>query len=328
MLSIVVPVYKNEGSIPDLVEALAGVAATAAARFRCRTEVVFVVDGSPDDSYAALRSLVPAAGFASKILLHTRNFGSFAAIRTGLAAADGRYFGVMAADLQEPPELMLDFLDALAGDACDVVVGSRRARSDPFVSRIASSVFWRFYRTLVVREIPKGGVDVFGCNRRFRDELLKLEESNSSLVGLLFWLGFRRKEIEYDRRKRATGRSAWTLRGKLRYLFDSIFAFTDLPIRLLACFGALGLLTSLLFGSGVLALRLLGLIDVPGYAATVLVVLFFGGLNALGLAIVGSYAWRAFENTKRRPLALVLRQETFSGRGEAHAVSEREESRQ
>jgi len=328
MLSIVVPVYKNEGSIPDLVEALAGVAATAAARFRCRTEVVFVVDGSPDNSYAALRSLAPAAGFASKILLHTRNFGSFAAIRTGLAAAGGRYFGVMAADLQEPPELMLDFLDALASDACDVVVGSRRARSDPFVSRIASSVFWRFYRTLVVREIPKGGVDVFGCNQRFRDELLKLEESNSSLVGLLFWLGFRRKEIAYDRRKRATGRSAWTLRSKLRYLFDSIFAFTDLPIRLLACFGALGLLTSLLFGSGVLALRLLGLIDVPGYAATVLVVLFFGGLNALGLAIVGSYAWRAFENTKRRPIALVLRQEAFSGRGEAHAASEREESRQ
>jgi glycosyltransferase involved in cell wall biosynthesis len=326
MFSIVVPVYKNEGSVPDLVAALSGVATTIAARFRLRTEVVFVVDGSPDGSYRALRSLAPAAGFGSKILLHTRNFGSFAAIRTGLAAASGRYFGVMAADLQEPPELMIEFLEALAGGDYDVVVGSRRGRSDPFVSRVASSLFWRFYRTLVMREIPKGGVDVFGCNQRFRDELLKLEESNSSLVGLLFWLGFRRKEIEYDRRKRAAGRSAWTLRRKLRYLFDSIFAFTDLPIRLLAGFGVLGLLTSLLFGSGVLALRLLGLIAVPGYAATVLIVLFFGGLNALGLAIVGSYAWRAFENTKRRPIALVLRQEEFGGRSEAREVREREES--
>ena len=328
MFSIVIPVYKNEASLPELVASLATIARDVAARFGRRTEAVFVVDGSPDKSYAALRALLPEAIFSSKVLLHTRNFGSFAAIRTGLAAARGNYFGVMAADLQEPPELMVQFLDALDREGYDVVVGSRRARSDPLPTRIASALFWRLYRAVVIPEIPKGGVDVFGCNQRFRDELLRLEESNSSLVGLLFWLGFRRKEIEYDRQKRREGRSAWTFRRKLRYLFDSVFSFTDLPIRLLTAFGLLGLLTSILLGLVVLVLRLLGAIDVPGYTATVLIVLFFGGLNALGLGIVGSYAWRAFENTKRRPLALVLRQEAFDGRPELEENREMDKVRQ
>jgi len=314
MFSIIIPVYKNEASLAELVASLGAIARDIAARFERSTEVVFVVDGSPDDSYPALRRILPGAPFRSRLLLHTRNFGAFAAIRTGLAAAGGDLFAVMAADLQEPPELMLEFLGALDGDECDVVVGSRRERSDPLANRVASKVFWRLYRRWVIPDIPKGGVDVFGCNRRFRDELVKLEESNSSLVGLLFWLGFRRKEILYDRRERMQGRSAWTFTKKLTYFFDSVFSFTDLPIRLLISFGLLGLVTSIVVGLTVFSLRILGLVDVPGYTATVLIVLFFGGLNALGLGIVGTYAWRGFENTKHRPLALVLKQDCFDGR--------------
>jgi glycosyltransferase involved in cell wall biosynthesis len=314
MFSIIIPVYKNEASLAQLVASLAVIARDVAARFERNTEVVFVVDGSPDDSYLALRRILPGAPFRSRLLLHSRNFGSFAAIRTGLAAAAGELFAVMAADLQEPPELMLEFLGALDSDECDVVVGSRRERGDPLANRIASKLFWRLYRRWVIPDIPKGGVDVFGCNRRFRDELVKLEESNSSLVGLLFWLGFRRKEILYDRLERKQGRSAWTFTRKLTYFFDSVFSFTDLPIRLLISFGLLGLVTSVVVGLTVFSLRILGLVDVPGYTATVLIVLFFGGLNALGLGIVGTYAWRGFENTKRRPLALVMKQDCFDGR--------------
>jgi len=118
----------------------------------------------------------------------------------------------------------------------------------------------------------------------------------------------------YDRRERKQGRSAWTFTKKLTYFFDSVFSFTDLPIRLLIGFGLLGLVTSIVVGLTVFSLRILGLVDVPGYTATVLIVLFFGGLNALGLGIVGTYAWRGFENTKHRPLALVMRQDCFDGR--------------
>ena len=163
---------------------------------------------------------------------------------------------------------------------------------------------------------PSGGVDLFGCNQIFRDQLIRLEELNTSLVGLLFWLGFRRKSIPYIRRARPYGRSAWTVRRKLKYLSDSVFAFSDLPIRLLSLCGAVGILVSLLLGIVVLTARLTGAIQLPGYTPTVLTILFFGALNTLGLGIIGAYTWRAFENTKRRPGYVVLRSENIVSGGE------------
>lgn len=312
-LSVVIPVYRNEGSIVPLIAALAEVARTARKDFACALEVVFVVDGSPDNSYAILAQALPAAPFASQLLLHSRNFGSFAAIRTGLHAASGQYFSVIAADLQEPPDLVLQFLEKLAAGTCDVVVGCRENRQDPLLTRMTSNLFWKLYKKFIIHDIPEKGVDVFGCNRTFRDRLLALEESNSSLVGLIFWLGFRRAEVTYERRLRQHGKSAWTLKKKINYLLDSVFSFTDLPIKLLGLFGLLGIIASVLLGSIILLAKVLGDIPVPGYAATVLTVLFFGALNSLGLGIIGAYAWRAFENTKGRPLAVTMLEQKFAG---------------
>ncbi len=308
--SLVIPVYKNAGSVPDLVGALAELDAALGGEL----EVVFAVDGSPDASHALLRGALPTCSFESQLLLLSRNFGSFAAIREGLRVAQGPFFAVMAADLQEPPELIQAFFRTLEAEPVDVVFGSRQGRADPLPSRLAASVFWWVYRHLVQPEAPPGGVDVFGCNLAFRDQLLALGESNSSLVGLLFWLGFRRKALPYTRRPRKFGKSAWTFQRKLKYLMDSLFAFSDLPIRLLTFLGALGLLTSVGFGVVVFAAKLLGLIRVPGYAATVIVVSFFAALNSFGLGIIGSYVWRAFENSKGRPLAVVMHVESFPGR--------------
>jgi glycosyltransferase involved in cell wall biosynthesis len=313
VFSAVIPVYKNERSLPELVAGLGDVGAEIQRLTGQPFEVVFVVDGSPDRSFQVLTDLLASAPFQSQLLLHSRNFGSFSAIRTGLAAALGSTFGVIAADLQEPTELLLEFCEALQRDACDVVIGCREKRSDPPTSRLASSVFWRLYRRFVIPDIPKGGVDVFGCNARFRDELLRLEESNTSLVGLIFWLGFRRREISYSRRERKHGKSAWSFGRKLNYLFDSVFSFTDLPIKLLLFFGFAGLVISLILGLMVTVAKAVGEIPVPGYAATALTVLFFGGLNALGLGIVGTYAWRGFENTKGRPLGIVRLRRSFGG---------------
>jgi glycosyltransferase involved in cell wall biosynthesis len=301
--SIIIPVYKNEGSIPRLLAAMEQLCASET--LRGETEVVFVVDGSPDQSYALLKTALPNLGFSAQLIGHSRNFGSFPAIRTGLMHARGEYFGVMAADLQEPPELMVDFFAALCHDECDVVVGTRSSRSDPLSSRLASGIFWWGYRKLIVRDMPEGGVDIFGCNKAFRDQLLGLEESRSSLIALIFWLGFRRKLLAYERRVRQEGVSAWTFRKKMDYMMDSVFAFTDYPIRLLTNIGLIGSLFSAILGILVLAAYLAGQINVPGYAATMLVVLFFGMLNVFGLGLVGAYAWRAYENSKQRPLAVV-----------------------
>lgn len=311
MYSLVIPVFKNEGSIPELLATLDELNG----RLGRDLEVVFVVDGSPDRCAELLEASLPRRTFCSKLVLLSRNFGSFAAIRAGLAEARGPYFAVMAADLQEPPDLMESFFSALASEPIDVVVGTRADRDDPLLARGASQLFWFLYRKLVQSEMPSGGVDVFGCNLAFRDHLLALGESNSTLVGLLFWLGFRRKLVPYQRRARLHGKSAWTFGRKLRYLTDSVFAFSDLPIRLLIVAGILGLGVSVVFSIFVLVSRLSGLIPVPGYAGIVLVITFFAALNSFGLGIIGGYLWRAFENTKGRPQAIILSRVEFHKEG-------------
>jgi glycosyltransferase involved in cell wall biosynthesis len=307
---LIIPVYKNEESLPDLLAVLTDMNAKLAGKL----EVVIVVDGSPDNSYAILRQRLPEMPFASQLLLHSRNYGSFAAIRAGMQVACGNYFAVMAADLQEPPELALEFFQLLAADEADVVVGTRDARHDPWRSRWSSEIFWWIYRKFIIKEMPPGGVDMFGCNRQFRNELLSLDESNSSLIGLLFWLGFRRKTVAYQRRERQHGVSAWTLKKKINYLMDSIFSFSDLPLKLLISFGGIGVVFSLLFGLLVLLLKATGWVEVPGYTATVLIVLFFGALNTAGIGLLGAYVWRAYANTQGRPISVVMRAESFLGK--------------
>ncbi|EER61949.1 glycosyl transferase family 2 [Acidovorax delafieldii 2AN] len=299
--SVVIPVYKNEDSIPRLLQAVTAMARELGGML----EVVFVVDGSPDRSFVLLRDALAGLGFPAQLLAHSRNFGSFPAIRTGLAVARGDYFGVMAADLQEPPELMVAFFRALQADECDVAIGTRTRRSDSWSSRMASGLFWALYRRLVVPDMPEGGVDVFGCNRVFRDHLLRLQESRSSLIALIFWLGFRRKLVGYERLERQEGVSSWTFRKKVDYMLDSVFAFTDYPIRMLTRIGFLGCVLSVILSVVILVGHITGRIVVPGYAPTMLVVLFFGAVNLLGLGLVGTYAWRTYENGKHRPLSVV-----------------------
>lgn len=308
VLTLVMPVYRNEDSISDLLVAVDGLHAA----LQGDMEAVFVVDGSPDRCYEILHASLPGCAFRSKLVLLTRNFGSFAAIRVGLEVGEGDRFAVMAADLQEPPELVLQMHELLARDAADVVIGVREARMEPLRKRLPSEVFWWLYRRYVVPEVPPGGVDVFGCNRVFRDTLLRLEERHSSLIAQVFWLGFRRVEVKYMRLERLHGVSAWTMRKKINYLMDSVFAFSDLPIRLLLRSGGIGVAAAAAVGAVVLMAKMAGAISVPGYTMIMLAIVFFGALNLLGLGIVGSYAWRAYENTKARPLAVRLRLERFN----------------
>lgn len=311
--SVVIPVYRNRASLPELLDQLEGLDRD----LRGRLEAVFVVDGSPDDSLAYLREALPARPFRTLLLGLSRNFGSFAAIRAGMTEASGPHYAVMAADLQDPPELVRGFFEVLARDAADIVVGERTGRADPWSTRVASDLFWRAYRVLVQPAIPVGGVDLFGCNQVFRDRLVALDELNSSLVGLVYWLGFRRAAVPYERRPRPYGKSAWSWRRKMRYLADSVFSFSDLPIRLLLALGALGLVVSAALGAATLVAKFAGGIDVPGYAATMLVIVFFGALNMVGLGILGAYTWRAFENTKRRPGYVVATRARWAGAEDA-----------
>lgn len=306
MLSIVVPLYRSEENLPDLFRELSRIAAEAPGE----VELVFVNDGSPDRSAELVAAQLEHFPAPAQLVRLSRNFGAFSAIAAGLNSARGEFFAVIAADLQEPPELMLRFWEEMKSGRADVVFGVRENRNDPPLSLLASSIFWFCYRRLVNPEIPEGGVDVFGCNRAVRDQICSMKEVETSLVGLLFWVGYRRGFVGYDRRQRTKGKSAWTLRKKLNYLINSVFNFTDLPLRLLMSTGIAGIGFSLVAGATVLWAKLSGLIPLPGYTATVLTIIFFGGLTTLGLGIVGQYLWLTLQNARQRPLYIVSSQQT------------------
>jgi len=307
MLSLVIPVYNNEENLPRLFRELE----SFAGRLQDELEIVFVVDGSPDGSLRALQARLPSWPIRTQLIELSRNFGSFAAIAAGLRRAGGDYMAVIAADLQEPPELILDFHRVLKSGEADVVLGHRTGRADPWWSQMLSECFWSLYRHFVVRDMPKGGIDVFGCTREVRDHLLQMREMNTNLIALLFWLGFRRAFVPYERRARLEGRSAWTFGRKFRYAFDSIFSFTDLPIRALLFLGAAGTTFAFVAGVTVFVVWSLGRVPVLGYTPLMLVITFFGGLTALGLGIIGQYVWLSLQNARNRPTFIVKSATSF-----------------
>jgi glycosyltransferase involved in cell wall biosynthesis len=304
--SLVIPVYRNADSMQALVETIDRIAT----QIDGGLEAIFVMDGSPDNSRELLLEALRTSLTPTRIVDHSRNFGSFAAVRTGMSFARGEYIAVMAADLQEPPELVIEFFARLASGRVDVVAGQRISRNDH--GDTASRLYWRLYRRFIISEIPPGGVDVFACTAAVRDVVCSLEDVHTSLVAQIFWVGFRRDIVPYDRLPRP-GESGWTLRRKLRYLSDSVFAFTDLPVRVLWLVGILGIMLGVVIGTIVLIARATGTITVPGYAATVLILVFFLSLNSLGLGIIGSYVWRAYETVKGRPGAIVQDTEEIPG---------------
>ena len=308
-LSLIVPVFRNESSLDRLLAELTELHRTLPAPL----EIVFVMDGSPDRSAEILRQRLPSAPFPAQLISLSRNFGSFSAITAGLEAAAGDYFAVLAADLQEPPELIAHFYKVLSEDQADVVFGCRKGRSDPWLSEFFSRLFWRIYRAAVLAEMPRDGVDVFGCNRQVRDCLLRCPETTTNLIALLFWLGFRRQYAFYERQPRKEGASAWTISRKVKYSLDSIFNFTDLPIQLLLLVGTAGMIFAALFGIVLIAAKLSGKIPVPGYSAIVLTVVFFGGLVSMGLGIIGQYLWLTLRNVRRRPNYIVAAAEHYGG---------------
>jgi glycosyltransferase involved in cell wall biosynthesis len=307
MVSLIIPVYKNEANLDRLLPALLDLSAKSPEPM----EVIFVIDGSPDRCEQILRQRLPGLALRSRLLVLSRNFGAFAAIAAGLHAGTGDYFTVMAADLQEPPSLTLESLECLCAGQADVVFGHRMGRADPWLSQLFSELFWWIYRTFVIQDMPPGGVDIFSCTRQVRDRLIEFREVNTNLLALLFWLGFRRKFIGYRRQPRLEGKSAWSFRKKFKYCVDSIFGFTDLPIQLLLYAGIGGMTFAAVFGTVLLIAKFRGAIPVLGYTPIVLTIVFFGGLTCLALGIIGQYLWLNLQNTRNRPAFVVASSQEY-----------------
>lgn len=300
--SVIVPVFNNAKSLDALLLSLE---MSLAHRIE-ETELVFVIDGSKDESEAILRSHKNTSRAIVEVLIHSRNFGSFAAIRTGIQNSHGHYLAVVSADLQEPPQLLTNFFDILETDSSiDIVIGERRKRNDPIISKIAAVTYWRVYRLIVNRDIPRNGFDVFACTQEVAKWINSFRETRTSLVGIIFWLGFNRSYIKYDRGPSLSPISGWTAKKKFQYMSDSIFAFSDTPIRVIRIIGIVGLIFSTCLGLLLFALSILDRIQVPGYIPIMLTVLLGNSSLLIAVGIIGSYIWRTYENSKQRPFAIV-----------------------
>ena len=298
LISIVVPVYHNAGSLADLLAALRAVAARNPAD---DFEFIFVDDGSSDESFAVLQALALDEP-RMKVARLSRNFGSNPAIMAGLSLAKGDAAAAIAADLQDPPELLHDMLERWR-DGNKVVIAARRDRGDPFPTSLLADAFYSLFRRFAIKSMPRRGFDFFLIDRQVCALINSIQENNAYLMGLILWLGFKPHIVHYDRAERDEryGQSMWTLGKKVKYFVDSFVAFSHVPIRISSALGVVFSLLGLVYACWVIYARLALGVAAEGWASLIVVVLIAAGVQMLILGIIGEYMWRNLDETRRRP---------------------------
>lgn len=301
-VSVVVPVYQNAGSLADLLARLGAVAAALPGE---RFEFVFVDDGSKDDSYAVLRRLAEEDARVRLVKL-SRNFGSGAAILAGLTEARGECMVALAADLQDPPELIPQLLD-MWRQGRKVVLAARRSRADPLATRLLADLFYRLFRRFALPNMPRHGFDFFLLDRTVRDLIAGIQENNSYLMGLILWMGFDPGVIHYDREARPAryGPSMWGLGRRVKHFIDSFTAFSYFPLRAASVLGVVVAVLGVLYAALVVVLRVVHGFPVEGWASIMVAVLLLSGVQMLMIGVLGEYLWRNLEETRRRPRFIV-----------------------
>jgi dolichol-phosphate mannosyltransferase len=300
LVSVVVPVYYNAESLGELLRRLRVVADQYPG---FDFEFVFVDDGSGDDSFALLRDESRADSRVRALRL-SRNFGSNAAILAGLTHARGDAVVVLAADLQDPPELIPELLEAWQAGA-EVVLAARRGRDDPWLTRVFAAAFNRLFRKFVFPDFPPNGFDFMLISGRVAALLARMAEKNSYIFGQVMWVGFARRVVYYDRAAREHGESRWTFTRKIKYLIDAFTAFSYLPVRAASLLGFLLALAGFAYAVLVVVLRLLNLIREPGFAALMVVLLVAVGGQLIVTGMIGEYLWRVLEESRQRPVFIV-----------------------
>jgi len=302
LVSIVVPVYHNAASLPELLARLQEVAGKNPAD---AFEFVFVDDGSRDDSYAVLRDLAVREKRLVVVKL-SRNFGSNAALLAGLEESRGDAVGAVSADLQDPPELLHEMISRWrAGKR--VVLAARASREDPFPASLLSNLFYALFRRFAIPAMPRGGFDFFLVDRRVRDLVVAARERNTYLMGLLLWVGFEPDVLTYHRRERESrfGRSMWSLKKKLNYFIDSFVAFSYVPVRAASLLGITVSVLGLLYAVFVVGAWLVRGIPVAGWTSLMVALLVVSGAQLLMIGVLGEYLWRNLDETRARPPFIV-----------------------
>lgn len=300
-LSVVVPVYFNEGSLPLLFEELRGVENKLLDQ-RLELELIFVDDGSGDGSWQELLK-IKAARPATKLVKLSRNFGAVHASKTGLRFVTGDCFLYLAADLQDPPGLILEMARRWQA-GCKFVICTRSAREDPPLTKLFARLYYRLLRLAVVRDYPDGGFDLALMDRALLPHMRGSSKNiNPSVYS--FWLGFKPEVIPYQRRKRLHGRSRWTFAKKVKFFLDTMLGFSIVPLRAMSLVGLVVAVLSGGYGVSVLCNALLGRYEVHGFATLAVLLCFLLGLLITMLGVIGEYLWRIFDEVNKRPETVI-----------------------
>ena len=312
-ISAILPVYNERENLDALLDRLPPVLESAADG---SFEIVFVDDGSRDGSAEILDSFC-ARDSRLRVIHFSRNFGHQAALQAGLDASSGDAVILMDADLQDPPEVLHQFIEKWQ-QGYDVVYAVRRKRKENFLKRAAYSIFYRSMKVIAEIDVPLDVGDFCLMDRRVVDMLVTLRERHRFLRGLRSWVGFRQIGIEYQREARLAGEPKYTLRKLISLALSGYIGFSAMPLRAAAWLGFLSAAAGFSIGIWVLVRTLIELPSPPrGWASTMSVILFVGGVQLLVLGIIGEYLGRVYDEVRNRPLYVVRSRVGFSATDEA-----------
>lgn len=312
LLSVVVPVFNESEVIGEFYER----ASRAFERIPGMDyELIFVDDGSRDDSYRQLGGL-RAQDPHVRLIKFSRNFGHQIAITAGIDRAGGDCVAVIDADLQDPPEVIAEMLDKWR-QGYDVIYGVRKRREGEKPMKLwTASVFYRLLGAVTQIEIPHDVGDFRLMSRRAVDELGRLREKDRFVRGLVSWIGFRQTGVTYDRDKRHGGETKYPYRKMIKFAFDGITSFSTVPLKMATWLGYATSLLAFIYLASVFVQKILGA-TIQGWATIMVAMLFLGGIQLISLGIIGEYIGRIFNEIKPRPMYVIEEQHGFSSSPEA-----------
>lgn len=300
-VSIVIPVYYNAESIPFLFSRLCEVE-TQLDQAGLDLELIFVDDGSGDTSLNELLQIKQRRP-ATRVVKLTRNFGSVHASKCGLQFVTGDCFTILAADLQDPPELILQLVEKWLNGS-RFTICERVSREDPITSVIYSRIYYWLVDRLVLDGYPRGGFDLALMDRSLLPYLVN-SSKNLYTPLLIYWLGFKPQVIRYHRERRQYGKSRWNFTKKLGATLDVFLGFSIKPVRLISLFGIGLAFLSFIYGNLLVISALRGIRPVQGFATLACLICFLLGIVIVMLGVIAEYLSRVFEELNKRPEVVI-----------------------
>ena len=301
LISVLIPAYNEEEVLPLLVERLGKLASDNDAY---NFEFLFVNDGSRDRTLEMIEAYAKKDDKISYINL-SRNFGKEIAMLAGFDYVKGDATVIIDADLQDPPELIPEMIKYWEAGYDDVFARRRSRAGESLLKKKTSALYYRILQNSTNIPIQVDTGDFRLLDRRCVEALKQFRESERYTKGMFSWIGYKKKEILYDREPRAAGETKWNYGNLINLAIDGITSFTTAPLRISTYIGALVSLIAFAYIAYLVVRPLFGVPTVPGYASTMAVVLFMGGVQLISIGVIGEYVARIFSETKRRPLYFI-----------------------